>query len=79
VTENGKRRTTPKRLIPRVKRFTANGEDVWVATDAAVSNLEAAIEKVRGFFATGKANGWGGSLMFAIEAVFHELEDPYQK
>ena len=79
MTENGKRRTPPKRLIPRVKRFTANGEDVWVATDAAVSNLEAAIEKVRSYLATGKANGWEGAMMFAIEAVFHELEDPYQQ
>ena len=68
------RRVPVKRLIPRVKRFTAKGEDVWVCRDQDVTSLEAAIEEIAKALAIGKANGLVGSVVTMIEQEIEALD-----
>lgn len=43
----GEPRVPPPRLMTRVKRFTANGEDIWVVTDEEAKKFESLINEAR--------------------------------
>ena len=61
--------------MTRVKRYTANGEHIWVVLDDEVAKVEALFDTIRKHVKTGRVNGMTGAVIDAIEAAVKPLAE----